>query len=443
MTLAESSGGFDDLREQIEVLLADEPTEIDEDLMRRVSSLAEQAEATGDQEVYGLAVWLEARIAGRLDDHTEAMAALRTCAETLSTLGHARRAAQCWFEAGELAGRSGDRSAALEAFTSARVAARSTGDALQVAQTDDRLAAAHWELGRLDLAEEHLRAALAVWEATDDIMGTAWARYRLGWCLASDGQRSERGDEAMELLGKVRRAAQQSGDLSLVANCDEKAAWVLVARGDTDRAMSLLRDAIAVFDALGDQYAVLVARANLAEQLLARNQLGEADYLLRTAIDTEGPQTRHVRLGATSRLATTLSRHGRADEALRLLDAVVVDLDHDDRTEAPRYYLARAAVFHALQMRHATKEAAQRALDLLDRAVLPVLHAEALEYLARVEAAEGRRMEAEALFAQSMALYLLGDRDSDALRVAGEVVPEPPQRAASSPPPSLATGLYL
>jgi hypothetical protein len=64
------------------------------------------------------------------------------------------------------------------------------------------------------------------------------------------------------LLGKVRRAAQQAGDLRLVANCDEKAAWVLVERGDTDRALSLLRDAIAVFDALGDQYALLVARAN-------------------------------------------------------------------------------------------------------------------------------------------------------------------------------------
>jgi tetratricopeptide (TPR) repeat protein len=443
MTLAESSGNFDDLRHQIEAFLADEPAHIDDDLMRHVSSLAEQAQATGDTEVYALAVWLEARIAGRLDDHTEAIGALRTCAETLGGLGQHHRAAQCWFEAGELVGRSGDRSLALTVFTSARTAARSVGDALLVARTDDRLAAAHWELGRLDLAEEHLRAALAVWEATDDDLGTAWARYRLGWCLASDIQRGERGDEAIELLGKVRRAAQQADNLRLVANCDEKAAWVLVERGDTDQAIALLRGAIAVFDALGDEYALLVARANLAEQLLARHQLSEAEYLLRTAIDTEGPETRHVRLGATSRLAATLSRHGRADEALRLLDDVLDDVDHDDRTEAPRYYLARAAVFHALHTRQATKEAAQRALDLLDRAVLPTLHAEALEYLARVEAAEGRHVEAEALFAQSMALYLLGDRQGEALRVAGEVVPDPPQRAAAVPQPSLATGLYL
>lgn len=443
MTLVERSSDFDDLRHTIEALLVDEPVHIDDDLMRHVLSLAEQAQATGDRELYALAVWLRARIARRLDDSAEALAALQACAETLSNLGQRDKAAQCWFEVGELVGRSGDRTAALDAFTSARAAARSVGDAVLVARTDDRLAAAHWELGRLDLAEERLRAALAVWEATDDDVGTAWAQYRLGWCLASDIQRGERGDEAIELLGKVRRAAQQAENLSLVANCDEKAAWVLVERGEIDRAISLLRNAVAVFDALGDTSALLVAQANLAEQLLERNQRVEADFLLRGAIDTEGPATRHVRLGATSRLAASLSRYGRADEALRLLDAVVDDVDHDDRTEAPRYYLARAAVFHALQMRQATKEAAQRALDLLDRAVLPILHAEALEFLARVEAAEGRQVEAEALFAQSMALYLLGDRVGEALRVAGEVVPEPPQRATAVPQPSLATGLYL
>jgi len=350
-----------------------------------------------------------------------------------------------WFDKGHQAGSAGDRNAAIEAFDTAREIARGIGDATLVARCDDGLAAAHWELGRIDLAEESLRSALAVWNATSDIAATAWAQYRLGWCLAADQYTEVRGEEALDLLGKARKTAQANDDVRLVANCDEKAAWVLAARGEVDRAIALLRTVVDVFEALGDEYATLVASTNLAHHLLARKQHAEAEFLLRQAVEAEGDHTRHVRLGAASRLAKVLCRTGRADEALRLLDGVAADVDADDRTEAPRYHLARAAVFQALSTRLATQEAAQTALDLLDRALLPAFHAEALEYLAWVAKTGGQRTEAEALYAQAMALYLLSDDEEEALRVAGEVVPEPPRRSAGTTGTAqpLATGLYL
>lgn len=353
--------------------------------------------------------------------------------------------ARDWFDQGHRAGAAGDRAAALEAFEQARDLARSEADARMVARCDDGMAAAQWEMGRLDLAEQHLRSALAVWNTTSDVASTAWAQYRLGWCLAADQFTDARGEEALELLAKARSTAQASDDVRLAANCDEKAAWVLAARGDVDRAIALLRTVVDVFDALGDQYAMLVASTNLAHHLLDRKQHPEAEFLLRQAVDTTGDDTRHVRLGAASRLAKVLCRTGRADEALRLLDGVAGDVDPDDRTEAPRYHLARAAVFQALNTRLATKEAAQTALDLLDRALLPAFHAEALEYLAWVEHTGGQRVAAQALYAQAMALYLLSDDQDDAMRVAGEVVPEPPRRSSGATTGSqpLATGLYL
>lgn len=378
------------------------------------------------------------------DDYPQAFAQLLECASQLHERGELEASARCLMRAGHRAGAAGDRTAALEAFDKARDIARAEGDAMLVARCDDGMAAAHWELGRLDLAEQYLRSALAVWNATSDAEQTAWAQYRLGWCLAADQYSEPRAAEALDLLGKARSAAQANDDVRLAANCDEKAAWVLAARGDIDRSIALLRTVIDVFDAAGDDYAMLVASTNLANHLLDRNQPGEAEFLLRRAVEAEGAHTRHVRLGATSRLAKLLCRTGRADEALRLLEGAAGDVDADDRTEAPRYHLARAAVFQALSTRQATREAAQTALDLLDRALLPAFHAEALEYLAWVAKVDGQRTEAEALYAQAMALYLLNDDTDDAMRVAGEVLPEPPRR---NPPANaqapLPTGLYL
>lgn len=441
-----------EVRTTIEALLADvegSPTsvtlEVVEPLVERAAALAaDDADAASDLVVS--AQWLRAHAALHGDVYERDFAVLLEVAAALRDHGETHRSAHTLMWAAGRAGLAGDRAAAFQAFGNARDLARSIGDVRLVAQCDDGMASAQWELGRLDLAEKHLRAALAVRQSTSDEGATAYARYRLGWCLAADQHSPERGEEALDLLGKARKAAQEHDDASLSASCDEKAAWVLAARGEVDRAISLLRTVIDVFDALGDEHSLLVARTNLARHLMDRHQRDEAEFLLRSAVQATGDDTRHVRLGAASRLAKLLCRTGRADEALRLLDDVAADVDADDRIEAPNYHLARAAVFQALATRQATKEAAQQALDLLDRAVLPSLHAEALEYLAWVEHTGGQHIAAQALYAQAMALYLLSDGQSDALRVAGAVVPEPPQRntgstvADGSP---LATGLYL
>lgn len=378
------------------------------------------------------------------DDLPRSLELLKAAAEVFEQAGDAGRTALTLLELGDRQGALGERQNALENFDHARAAARAIGDARLVARANDRIAAAWWELGRLDRAEQHLRDALSVWNATDDDEAGAWARYRLGWCIAADPQTRERGDEALNLLAAAREFAQQNDAMNLVAACDEKAAWVLADRGDQAQAVQLLRAAAAVFDALGDAYALQVAQANLADHLLDLDQPDEAEFLLRRVIANETPSP-HARTAAAARLAKHLARTGRAEEALRLLDDMMSMVDLDDRIEAPKFLLARAAAYNALSMVQPTREAAENALEHLDQAKLPKLHGEVLEFLGRCAAYDGDTQKSEALLGKAIALYLLADSDDDARRLAIEIQPPLPKREVAPPTmtPKLATGQYL
>ena len=120
-------------------------------------------------------------------------------------------------------------------------------------------------------------------------------------------------------------------------------------------------------------------------------------------------------------------------------------VDLDDRLEAPTFLLARAAAFNALSMVQPTREAAEKALEHLDQAKLPKLHAEVLEFLGRCAAYDGDTQKSEALLGKAIALYLVADSEDDARRLAVEIQPPLPKRDATTPatPPKLATGQYL
>jgi tetratricopeptide (TPR) repeat protein len=353
------------------------------------------------------------------------------------------RAAVALLELAELEGRSQHRESALSCAERARALARRAGNLWRVALADDRIATAEWELGRTDVAERHLRNVLAVWEADGDPAGLALARYRLGWCIASDIRTNERANEALQLLDGARGLARENGDLRLVANCDQRAAEVFHDRDDLERAVSLLRSSVAVLDALGDDEQLATAQVNLGEKLLLHGSAAEGEEVLRSVVESPaaGPA---ARCGAGHRLARGLATAGRPDEALAVLERVEPLLDDDDRYEAALFELARAEVYLALNMLNPTEKAANRALDHLIGTHLPGLHAEALEFLARCADRQGDRERAEALFGQAVALFLVEGRTERAVRLARDVVPPPPERAEASDADSEPfTGQYL
>ena len=354
---------------------------------------------------------------------------------------------------GERLGADGRQEDAAEAFREARAVARSAGDAPLVAHTEDRIAASLWDAGRLAAAERHLRTALAIHESGSDGERIGWARYRLGWLLASEARGEARRSEALELLSSARSLAAECDDRHRVASCDEKAAWVLAARGDHAESVSVLHKVVAVFTAIGAEHDAQMARANLAVQLLALGDLEQAEFHLRAVWVANRDAGVHD-AGVSTRLARLLADSGRPEEALAILDESAVEARRSAKGELAAHHLTRARACNVAQLRVAAREAAEEAIVTLRGALLPGLHAEALEFLARcVEAdvgaddsveAEQNRRHADALLGEAMALYLVADQPAEARRLAQDLVPTPPSAEDEEPAhPALATGVYL
>ena len=354
---------------------------------------------------------------------------------------------------GERLGREGRLEEAATAFRSARDLARSIGDASTVAHAEDRLGAAAWEAGRLREAEQHLRAALAVHESGSDHERLSWARYRLGWLLAADPSSERRRQEAIDLLGAARTIAADHDDRHRVASCDEKAAWVMAARGDHAEAVGLLHKVVTVFEAVGAAGDARVARANLAVQLIAVGSFDDAESHLRRAW-SDGRRAGDIDAGVATRLARLLADAGRPEEAFAVLDESATTIWRAGAAERAAHHLARARACNVAQLRVASREAAEAALVALRGARLPGLHAEALEFIARcheadAEAADGDEAarqsdRARVLLGEAVALYLVADQPDDARRVARDLVPAPPAVDDGDPDsPVLGIGVYL
>jgi tetratricopeptide (TPR) repeat protein len=255
------------------------------------------------------------------------------------------------FSEGEDLGAEGQHAEAADRFRSAREVARALGDAMSAAHADDRIAAALWEIGRLRDAETHLRAALAV---------------------------------------------HDSGS-------------VLAARGDLSDAISVLHKSVAVFDAIGADADCRVARANLAVQLIAAGMLDDAEFQLREAWSS-GRKAGDSDPGVGTRLARLLADSGRPEEALAVLDEAATAIERAGRSEQAAHHLARARACNVAQLRVAAREAAEEALSCLRGALLPGLHAEALEHLAVMRLRRFGTGRVPCLASRSRSISLLTNR---------------------------------
>lgn len=394
--------------------------------------------------------------AARDEVTTDAEAAIARVLEQIDALidgDELGEAFDALIEAGEWQGGSGDPTAALETFQRARDLAVDGGAPQPVAHALDRMAACHWELGQLGRTEHLLREALAIREAGADAPALACARYRLGWRLAVDCSSTSRFDEALNLLGRARDDAEEHGLTLMVAECDEKASWVLGARGDVAESVTLLRKSMAVMKACNEPGRVETVRTNLANQLLTLGEREEAEFQFRTA--WESSRDRGMpNPSIAARLADVMASSDREAEAHRLLDEVEPYVSHGDRGERAHFDLVRARTYRALGMLVSARESAEAALRHLRGAVLPASHAEALEVLAGClsddadqggpEAVELRQRSRVAL-GEALALYVFADEMAAASRLASVMIPAPPSDDddIDPDPTPISTGVYL
>jgi len=357
---------------------------------------------------------------------------------------------------GEWLGALSRPDAARDMFEHARDLAREQQNLHQVAAATDRIASALWDAGRLHDAESHLRDVVHIADSCGDDDTLMTARWRLGSILASRDD-ADLADEALELLSRSRAAAQACGDALLAAECDDAAATVLQARDDHPAAIAALHRAVSVMEAADDRATAARLRANLATSLIATGSAREAEAQLLTARDLAREEDAAAVASIIARLAVLWCSLGKADEAVAELDTIEDHMMPTGRAERARVHLARAQAYNHLGLRAGARDAATAAIDSLRGAVLPVEHAMALEHLGECASVDdvtessaadtrpiGPDHKGRIHFGEALALYVIAGRDDDARRVAGRLVPAPPQ--LSDEPPTCddtPTGLYL
>ena len=290
--------------------MTDIPTVMTE--MREVSDAAHEA---GDARVEGRALTALARVSLFRDGDNACARDLATQAldvvddtddvgrfDALEVLGTI-----CWWE-GDL--EEVERLAAARLEIAERIGRTDlqSGVLLEIADVHN----AHLETER---AHEPLAQAMALAEASSSPTTRAWSIRAAGRQAALEG----RLDEAESLLEQALGLFVESGAALTQARTLNSLATVVWDQDDVVRAEALLREAIRILKPLEDRGTLVESQRILAQVLLERGRLDEAERFALEARDTVGAAD--VSSDSTTRLALGLVRaaQGRDEEAEQLL----------------------------------------------------------------------------------------------------------------------------
>jgi tetratricopeptide (TPR) repeat protein len=246
---------------------------------------------------------------------------------------------------GETLGRLNRQAEALSVFRSARELFRKAHDAFLSSWADDRAAAALIDLGQVGEAIELLRGCQHVMQNSSRAGDRAYAAYRLGWTLRI----RDHFDEAVPFLEIAHHEYADEGDFRGMASCDLEAAHCLAAQDSYEESERLYAKARAMFDAVGDDFSVVLSDSGRAQSLRDRGERETALQIQQGALirAREVGQT-WLASGIVTRIADDLLHLGRESEALQLLDEEVnADAHFGDETHEKnfrRYVLAAAAL---------------------------------------------------------------------------------------------------
>ncbi|MFI6174010.1 BTAD domain-containing putative transcriptional regulator [Nonomuraea sp. NPDC051191] len=161
-----------------------------------------------------------------------------------------------------------------EGFTLSRQIFHELGDVRAEATSVCGLGAVSQFRGRHVRSLAHLRRALAMFVASDDRHGEAFAHQAIGRACLNSGDLVQ----AAESLGEAMRLAQELGDA-------HREGCVCLQMGHLHQAMSFHRHALEIFESLGDRHCGAYALQSLAGLQAARGDLTRASTGLERSLE--------------------------------------------------------------------------------------------------------------------------------------------------------------
>ena len=246
-----------------------------------------------------------------------------------------------------------------EALEIAREAGRADLESLALSE----VAAAHLARLQLARAETVLAAAAALAESSGSLSAAAWvARVR-----GSIHLRRGSFDEAAKEFRAARELFDEIGATSDAGRTQQLEGLAVWQGGEPERAEQLVREAVRTLLSLQERAKVIEAQRTLAELVLAKGHVEEAERWALSAVETVGMQDTMSRSNVRMVLGLVRAAQGRDDEAELLLRDAIDSLAATDYRNSEPEPLAAYARF--LRSRGRDEEACQvegRLAELLE-----------------------------------------------------------------------------
>ena len=187
--------------------------------------------------------------------------------------------------------------------------AQELGSGAHEAEAMEELASIAMSRLDLDAATEYAEQALELAEESGHRMTRAWAFVS----LARVERARHNSDEAERLYAQAQEVFEETGSAWALGRTLEGAACVSLRSGDLATAEKRFRDAIRILTPIEDRGALCEAQRSLAELLVQRGELDEAERWALEARQTVGPHDQVSR--ATTRMALALVRAAQGRDA--------------------------------------------------------------------------------------------------------------------------------
>jgi tetratricopeptide (TPR) repeat protein len=187
----------------------------------------------------------------------------------------------------------------------------------QESASDEALEIAR-RLERKDLEAEALNSLAAV--------------YKHQWRLDEAEEMLDRGLELAEESGSIgaRSLFSEIGESWMLGRTMNTLAWAAEQQGDLRLSERLLREAIGVLKRLEDRGTLCESQRALAEVLVRKGSIDEAERLALEALETVGEHDLSSRATTSMTMALVRAAQGRDDEAEALLDESLAMIEPTD-----------------------------------------------------------------------------------------------------------------
>ena len=244
--------------------------------------------------------------------------------------------------------------AAFDALHEAEEIVERLGNRRQLSKVKTWLSQGYQRAGRLDKAEEYIRAAIALDTALEDEGSLAIDYNNLSLIYKARGELGE----AEQWLRKAIAIDERLGDEPNLAIDYNNLSQIYDARGELGEAEQWLRKAIVIDERLDDEPKLAILYNNLSQIYDARGELGEAEQWLRKAIaiaERLGDEPAlAIRYNNLSQIYQARGELGEAEQWLRKAIAIAERLGDEpslaiDYNNLSQIYKARGELSEAEQ----------------------------------------------------------------------------------------------